>query len=348
MATFNFNLPEINQETLSDSRNIKAIYDALYMLNEQLRFTLSNLSIDENFDDQTEGVINKVAREIHLYAKKGELSAELSLEDGLITLNGNRIVIDSDNFKVTQNGTIKAVNGEFSGTISGTGIQSIATGIGMLQILGGYLYSYGISNGVNATIKDGVITCGIGNNYLQSGLSYANLYINDNVNYHYTNLTPQSGYIDGQTIMTAANVNGYVTHPESDFRLKKDIITAPDKWLDILKDVKVKEFTFKDKTVWGDKRQRHLGVIAQQVDKVLEEHDAKETELVFRRPVLDTQKLDTIEYTHGEDPLAVDYNQFIPMLIMGYQRQQEQIEKQQEQIEALKKEIEILKGGKEQ
>ena len=70
------------------------------------------------------------------------------------------------------------------------------------------------------------------------------------------------------------------------------------------------------------------------------DNEADTTELIYRKKIFDEQKLDTKEYTHGEDPLAVDYNQFIPMLIMGYQRQQEQ-------IEALKKEIEILKGGKE-
>lgn len=339
MATFNFNLPEINQETLSDSRNIKAIYDALYMLNEQLRFTLSNLSIDENFDDQTEGVINKVAREIHLYAKKGELSAELSLEDGLITLNGNRIVIDSDNFKVTQNGTIKAVNGEFQGTITGTGIQSYAAGIGYSQLYGGMLLSFGGPAGTTAKLYDGILECKL-SDYLWTKTSYYQYEAETGAG-HFTIINGQTGILDNAQIMTSANVNGYVTHPESDYRLKKDVIIAPGKWLDVLKDVRVKEFTFKDNTVWGDKGQRHLGVIAQQLDKTLEKHDAKETGLVFKRPKLKTQNLDVDKYIPNEDPLAVDYNQFIPMLIMGYQEQQKE-------IEALKKEIEILKGGKEQ
>ena len=339
MATFNFNLPEINQETLSDSRNIKAIYDALYMLNEQLRFTLQNLSIDENFDDQTEGVINKVAKEIHLYAKKGELSAELSLEDGLITLNGNRIVIDSDNFKVTQNGTIKAVNGEFQGTITGTGIQSYAAGIGYSQLYGGMLLSFGGPAGTTAKLYDGILECKL-SDYLWTKTSYYQYEAQTGAG-HFTIINGQTGILDNAQIMTSANVNGYVTHPESDYRLKKDVIIAPGKWLDVLKDVRVKEFTFKDNTVWGDKGQRHLGVIAQQLDKTLEKHDAKETGLVFKRPKLKTQNLDVDKYIPNEDPLAVDYNQFIPMLIMGYQEQQKE-------IEALKKEIEILKGGKEQ
>ena len=340
MSTFNFTLPEINQETLSDSRNIKAIYDALYMLNEQLRFALSNLSIDENFDDQTEGVINKVAKEIHLYAKKGELSAELSLEDGLITLLGNRIIIDSDNFKVLQDGTITAVNGNFSGNIGSSGIISTLSGVGSTQIIGGILLNIGGQTGNQMKMQEGILTIE-NNQFVKSTYDAFNIHLEGGINHdHHTYYGLYLATIDGALVMTQSNVNSYVIHPESDLRIKKDIISAPDKWLNVLAEVKVKEFTFKDNTSWGDHGQRHVGLIAQQVQKVLEDNEADTTELVYRKKIIDEQKLDTKEYTHGEDPLAVDYNQFIPMLIMGYQ-------KLLEKTEALEKEIEILKGGKE-
>ena len=346
MATFSLELPKINTEDLKDSQNIKKISDFLFMLNDQLRYTLNNLSLEENFDKDTADVFNKIAKEITLTVKKGELSAELSLENGVITLSGNRVIIDSEKFKVTQDGKIKAVDGEFQGTITGTGIQSYAAGIGYSQLYGGMLLSFGGPAGTTAKLYDGILECKL-SDYLWTKTSYYQYEAQTGAG-HFTIINGQTGILDNAQIMTSANVNGYVTHPESDYRLKKDVIIAPGKWLDVLKDVRVKEFTFKDNTVWGDKGQRHLGVIAQQLDKTLEKHDAKETGLVFKRPKLKTQNLDVDKYIPNEDPLAVDYNQFIPMLIMGYQRQQEQIEKQQEQIEALKKEIEILKGGKEQ
>ena len=70
-------------------------------------------------DEETglESQIKQQAKLISLKVSKGDISSELSLEEGTITLKGNRVVIDSDYFKVSEDGTIEAVNGRFSGDI---------------------------------------------------------------------------------------------------------------------------------------------------------------------------------------------------------------------------------------
>lgn len=341
MSTFSLDPIEINTDDLKDSKNIKAISDYLYMLNEQLRYVLSNLSSDDNFDQNTSGFFTQIAKEIHLYAKKGELSAELSLEDGVVSLIGNRVIIDSDYFKVDQLGRLKATDGEFSGTITGSGISSFLAGVGYASIIGGIIQTTGGPSNATSKLYDGRLEVRYSDTNWSS-LQYGMLSINQGA--AATFLTATSGSINYSPIMTAANVNsGYVIHPEantSDERIKKDIIEAPDKWINVLKSVEVKEFTYKRNTVWQDKGNRQLGVIAQQVQEVLDENDGNTIDLVFRREVPDEMKLDTKKYTNGEDPWTVDYAQFIPMLIMGYQ-------KQQEKIEELERRIKELEGGNE-
>ena len=116
MSTFNLDPLKLNTDDIN-GKNLKQISDYLFMLNDQLRYSLSNLSAEDNFDKETSGFFTKIAEEIHLYAKKGELSAELSLEDGTVTLRGDRFVVDSTYLKISEDGKIKATSAEFTGAI---------------------------------------------------------------------------------------------------------------------------------------------------------------------------------------------------------------------------------------
>ena len=75
------------------------------------------------------------ADNIKLKVSKGSVSSEISQEAGLITIKSNRLVIQSDNFKLTKDGKITATDGMFSGKITATEGQ-----IGAFTITGTKLY----------------------------------------------------------------------------------------------------------------------------------------------------------------------------------------------------------------
>jgi hypothetical protein len=109
----------------------------------------------------------------------------------------------------------------------------------------------------------------------------------------------------------------------SDFRLKKNIESL-DYGLSTIKEIRPVRYNWKDQS---DDKAR-LGVIAQELQPIV-------PEAVVGSP-------------EEEDPMGVNYEQLIPVLVKAVQEQQEQIEAQQEEIDALKAEIKKLrKSGNE-
>lgn len=110
----------------------------------------------------------------------GQISSKLSVETGGINISGNRITIDSTNFKVSQDGSVTASNANLSGRISATS-GSIA----------GWQIN---TNSLNASNGSSISPNGI---YLP-GISISN-----------NNLTLSSG---GNTASISSGVYGY--HPD--------------------------------------------------------------------------------------------------------------------------------------
>ena len=121
MSTFNLGPLNLN-DSGSNEEELKQISDYLFMLNEQLRYVLSNLSNEDNFDKGTNDTFIKTAKEIKLTVKKKNLIAEISMQDGVISLIGDRLIVDSTYLKIDEDGTIHATNGEFSGNITASTI----------------------------------------------------------------------------------------------------------------------------------------------------------------------------------------------------------------------------------
>lgn len=92
---------------------------------------------------------------ITLKVSKGEVSSQLSVESGKVTLSSNRLVVDSTNFKLDGNG-----NATFSGKITGgsININNVFTvdGSGNTKITGNH-FSWGATNSSMGT--DGTLTC---------------------------------------------------------------------------------------------------------------------------------------------------------------------------------------------
>jgi len=106
---------------------------------------------------------------------------------------------------------------------------------------------------------------------------------------------------------------------QSDSSLKENILPLENS-IDILKKIKTYSYHFKAQPI--ETRKRDYGVLAQEIESVL-------PDLVY-----------TIE-----DEKFVSYMGFIPILIDGFNEQQELIEKQQAQIESLQQESETLRNA---
>lgn len=84
---------------------------SLKIMADQITLNVKNLKED------TESQFRQTAEQISMKVSKGNVSSELSLEPDQITLRGNRVIIDSDNLKISADGTLRCTNGVFSGTL---------------------------------------------------------------------------------------------------------------------------------------------------------------------------------------------------------------------------------------
>ena len=116
--------------------------------------------------------------------------------------------------------------------------------------------------------------------------------------------------------------------PASDVRLKKNFAKI-DNALGIIRQLNPLryDFRYQEMKEMGLPQTRQLGLIAQEVEKLL--------------PELVTEFADTKE---GEKYKGLNYTGLIPVLIQGMKEQQETIEKQQEEIERLQAQLKTQEG----
>jgi len=143
------------------------------------------------------------------------------------------------------------------------------------------------------------------------------------IDFHYNNSTADN---TGRIINTS---NGVLTvyntiTNASDRRLKKNIEKLDDKYISVLEKLNPVKYRF----IKGDET-LNLGFIAQDVEKALIESGIKDMPLI----------------TKGADEIyALDYNGIIPLLVLGYQKQKEQLNKQESKINYLENMITHLIG----
>ncbi len=121
----------------------------LYQLNEQLRYMFNNMTPEDNFSNQalkkyledgeriadlefglnglnvtvvnfkaeTKAKFEVTDQAISMRVEKGKVSSEISVETDKVTIAGNRLIVDSTNFKLDGNG-----NATFSGNVKGATI----------------------------------------------------------------------------------------------------------------------------------------------------------------------------------------------------------------------------------
>ena len=117
----------------SVNREVKRIRGKTNILERTVEETKS-LITDEEKGLQTQ--VSQNAEQILLKVDRGTLSAEISLEDGeLITIRGNRLVVESDNFKLTEDGFMEAVSAVLSGKFQSLqGIYDVTIDNGKIYI----------------------------------------------------------------------------------------------------------------------------------------------------------------------------------------------------------------------
>lgn len=150
---------------------------SLKIMADQITLSVKNLKED------TESQFLQTAEQISLKVSKGDVSSQLSLEPDQIKLTGNRVIIESDNLKVSANGRLRCTDGEFSGTLESAVFYAgddmvqfgdfyvSADGSNIMESNSGYITisqgsvpgGYGIvtisGSGSTTTIKQGQITC---------------------------------------------------------------------------------------------------------------------------------------------------------------------------------------------
>ena len=141
-----FNMPALGGQ----DKNMKKVYSYIQMLNEQLRYSLSNITPENNFTkdsflkyqetdesisqlevtmngfisqftnlkESTETSIRVLNGQIALKVSKDKLCSEISATSDAITFKTGYLVIDTNNFKLYKDGTAS-----FSGTINGGSIN---------------------------------------------------------------------------------------------------------------------------------------------------------------------------------------------------------------------------------
>lgn len=231
------------------------ITDNKNSLQSQITQTASSLQtqITDN-KNNSNSQISQLSGSISLKVNKGDVSSQLSVESGQVTIGSNRLIVDSNNFKLDALG-----NATFSGKVKGATIE----GDGLT-----------CTNGINTTtIKDGSITT----SYINASIvNSPNILVNGQIpalqnHTHYTTeiyTSVSSGGINFQNGIQAAGYNWVNTNfqrvSSSDIRLKKNYRTLEELPLSLYMELKPYLYEFKLKDYGEGIR---MGFMAQQIEQ---------------------------------------------------------------------------------
>ena len=114
---------DLKQETESNlsilSNQITAEVTRAQKAEAQLSVKADGISLSvENLAENTSTQIQALSQSISLKVNKGNVSSEISLEDGTVTLSGNRLVWNANNSSMSSDGTLTCANAHVSGEIN--------------------------------------------------------------------------------------------------------------------------------------------------------------------------------------------------------------------------------------
>lgn len=156
MASFDIELPKIDEKTLGDAKAIKQVMDYLFQLNEQLKYVLSHLDGEnmtetfkeevqsseaiqkferklESTDGAVQSVLKQTAEGFKLYVRKDDVinsinnSSEVDVNGDYIKLNASKILLEgyttiNGAFTVDEEGYLRCSGGTVGAfTVTGNG-----------------------------------------------------------------------------------------------------------------------------------------------------------------------------------------------------------------------------------
>lgn len=104
-------------EGKADDSTVETLSKQVSTIEQDLSTVKLSVS-DETTNRQRD--IQRLTASLEIKVNKEELISEINASADAITLNSNRLVVNSDNFKLSADGTLEATNGKFSGTITGS------------------------------------------------------------------------------------------------------------------------------------------------------------------------------------------------------------------------------------
>ena len=231
--------------------------------------------------------INVVSDKIELKVSQGDVSNQLSVETGGISIKGNRFSWSSTYSSMTADGKLTASSGSFTGDVVANSFKtndgSITLANGKLKITGAEIDGTANTSSIGAsTIYTNHLEVG-GNAVFNSGAEFSGEMTCQNIDANQISCTWMYSSMSGQTY--------------SDRRLKHDIKTIKDKTaLKIISELRPVSFKMKEGDLPG------MGFIAQEVQRICKDNG-----------------LDLPLYGKHGKYLTIPYVNYIPVIVKALQ-----------------------------
>ena len=303
----------------------------------------------ENLEDQTNSKFEQTAESITAEITNRQnadnvISASLELKVGKndndqvvsminasadqITLSGNRLIVNSNNFQLDEAGNVYIVES--------LGFKESAYGYNT-EIIG--LSGRGTPMLQHIDVDMSTVTDGNGNGLITYDNIPVTKFSGDSTSGVYNSI-----YMDGTVIMGSKISYDDLKKQLSDERLKRNISSIADPSIeDFYMNLTPTRYKYEHGVGVGEDGKFQFGVIAQWTEKDMIDHaiDPDSYSIICKsKPLADT---DEAKYTAGDDVYRVDYNQFHALHIYMIQKQHKEIEQLKSDNFALKGEVDILK-----
>ena len=341
------------QGTKTHSARVNSIRDTIESVQKRTSKLERNAdhlqSTYENLEDQTNSKFEQTAESITAEITNRQnadnvISASLELKVGKndndqvvsminasadqITLSGNRLIVNSNNFQLDEAGNVYIVESlGFKESDYGSNTEIIGLsgkGTPILQ---------------HIDVDMSTVTDGNGNGLITSDNIPVTKFSGDSTSGVYNSI-----YMDGTVIMGSKISYDDLKKQLSDERLKRDISSITDPVIeDFYMNLTPTRYKYEHGVGIGEDGKFQFGVIAQLTEKDMIDHaiDPDSYSIICKsKPLADT---DEAKYTAGDDVYRVDYNQFHALHIYMIQKQHKEIEQLKSDNFALKGEVDILK-----
>lgn len=310
---------------------------------DHLQYTYENLEeqTSSKFEQTADAITAEVTR---AQGAEGALDASLELKLGRdendqvvsminasadqITLSGNRLIVDSNNFQLDAAGNVYIVE-SLGFKVSDYGSNT--------EIIG--LSGKGTPILQHIDVDMSTVTDGNGNGLITSDNIPVKKFSGDSTSGVYNSI-----YMDGTVIRGSKISYDDLKKQLSDERLKREISSIADPSIeDFYMNLTPTRYKYEHGVGIGEDGKFQFGVIAQWTEKDMIDHaiDPDSYSIICKsKPLADT---DEAKYTAGDDVYRVDYNQFHALHIYMIQKQHQEIEQLKQDNISLKGEVDILK-----